>query len=156
VANLICARKNIPLEFAEILFEGKKVNQVRTFNEMDVVEGKVLSFHMYPLADLVLKQDFLSVSIIEKTTEFVERLPFSTLKRNKKQTPPSSKIFFFPFRKKSSPMIHPMEIRSSPLQKNGGVYLTSFFSFLIFHLFNQILFFGYFTIFSSVLNQQNK
>jgi hypothetical protein len=71
----------ISMGLGEIMIEGKKIEQFRTIEEMDVVEGKVVSFHLCPLADLILKRDSLSVSMVMRMKEYVETISFSSLKR---------------------------------------------------------------------------
>jgi hypothetical protein len=48
---------------------------------MDVVEGNVLSFHLCSLADVILKKDSLTSSIITDMIRYVETVPLDKLKR---------------------------------------------------------------------------
>jgi hypothetical protein len=73
---------NLEKNFVEIMIEGKKIEEIRTIGEMNVVEGKVDSFCLCPLGDFVLKQDSISVPMILRMKEYVERVSLSTLDRN--------------------------------------------------------------------------
>jgi hypothetical protein len=59
-----------------------EIDEIRTSGELDGVEGQVVSFRLCPLADLILKPNSLSVSMIMKMKEYVETVRFSKLERN--------------------------------------------------------------------------
>jgi hypothetical protein len=60
--NAVSHRMKIPMGLGEMWIERKEIDEFRTMNEMDVVEGNVLSFHLCPLADLILKKNYLIVT----------------------------------------------------------------------------------------------
>jgi hypothetical protein len=82
VANAVCNPLNLRGGLGEIAVRGSKCDQYRTIDEMDIDEKTVLKFHLCPLADLILKKDSLTPSIIELAISYVEKVPFPQLKRN--------------------------------------------------------------------------
>jgi hypothetical protein len=75
----------IGMGLGENVMERKKIKELWRNEEMDNVEGKILSFWLCCLVDLVQKEDSLCVRMILRMKEYFDGVCFSSLKRNNTQ-----------------------------------------------------------------------
>jgi hypothetical protein len=81
IANEICKTLKLPNGSVEMMIGESKVNEYRTMSEMEIESGIRLKYRMNVIGNIFGSKEKLTVEKISEGIEYVEKVPFSTLKR---------------------------------------------------------------------------
>jgi hypothetical protein len=81
IANEICKTLKLPIGSVEMRIGESEVDQHRTMSEMEVKSGIRLKCRMNVIGHILVSKEKLTVEKIKEGIKYVEKVPFSTLKR---------------------------------------------------------------------------
>jgi hypothetical protein len=112
IANETCKTLELPIGNVEMMIGESKVNEYRTMSEMEIKSGIRLKYRMNVIWNIFVLKEILTIEKISEGIKYVDKAPFSTLKRIKNQK-----------------MFSEMKKKISENEKNEEIY-SSLISFL--------------------------